>query len=77
MNFVSETPSEIWHCLVFDSVWGKFNLDHWTRSLWSWSLTPLTLGSVKVVGTWVIECALLGYTLIPSIKTVSGKASEI
>ena len=33
--------------------------------------------SVKVIGTWVIECALLGCTLVPSMKSVGEIASEI
>ena len=31
----------------------------------------------KVIITWVIECALLGCTLVPSIKSVGEIASEI
>ena len=31
----------------------------------------------KVLGTWVIECALLGCTLVPSMKSVGEIASEI
>ena len=33
--------------------------------------------SVKVISTLVIECGLLGCTLIPSMKTVGEIASEI
>ena len=32
---------------------------------------------VKVFGTWVIKCALLGCTLLPSMKSVGEIASEI
>ena len=52
-------------CLVFYPIWGKFNLD----------LSPWPL--VKVIVTWVIECALLGCTLVPSMKSVGEIVSEI
>ena len=32
---------------------------------------------VKVIRTWVIECALLGCTLVPSMKSVGEIAFEI
>ena len=51
--------------LVFYPFLGKFDLD-----LWPWL-------SVKVIGTWVIECALLGCTLVPSMKCVREIASKI
>ena len=38
--------------LVFYPFFGKFDLDLW----------------VKVIGTWVIECASLGCTFVPSMK---------
>ena len=36
-------------------------------------LSPL----VKVIGFWVIECTLLGCTLVPSMKSVGEIGSEI
>ena len=34
--------------------------------IWPW---PVTLTYVKVIGIWVIKCALLGCTLVPSMKS--------
>ena len=51
--------------LVLYPFWGKFDLN-----LWPWPL-------VKVIGTWVIECALLGCTLVPIMKCVGEIASKI
>ena len=51
--------------LVFYPFLGKFDLDHWP-----WP-------KVKVIGTWVIECTLLGCTFVPSKKCVGEIASEI
>ena len=51
--------------LVFYPFWGKFDLD-----FWPWP-------KVKVIGTWVNECALLGCTLEPCMKSVDEIASEI
>ena len=52
-------------CLVFNPFWEKFELDLWPSP------------KVKVIGTWVIECALLGCTLVPSMKCVEEIASKI
>ena len=49
--------------LVFSPFWGNIYIDLWP--------------SVKVTGTWFIECALLGCTLVPSMKSVSEIASDI
>ena len=38
--------------------------------LWPWT-------SVKVIGTWVIECVFMGCTLVPSMKSVGEITSEI
>ena len=51
--------------LVFYPLLGKFDLDLWP---WPW---------VKVIGTRVIECAFLGCTLVPSMKSVCEIAFEI
>ena len=51
--------------LVFYAFWGKFDLD-----LWPWP-------SVKVIGTWAIDWALLSCTLVPSMKSVGEIASEV
>ena len=53
------------HSLFFYTFWGKFDFDHWP-----WP-------KVKVIGTWVIECALLGCTLVPIMKSVGEIASKI
>ena len=52
-------------CLVFNPFGENFDLDFW----------PWTM--VKVISTWVIECALLGCTLVPSMKSVGEIAYEI
>ena len=44
---------------------GKFDLD-----FWPWP-------KVKVISTWVIECTLMGCTLVLSMKSVVEIASEI
>ena len=51
--------------LVFHAFWGKFDLDLWP---WPW---------VKVIGIWVIECALLSCILVLNMKSVGEIASEI
>ena len=51
--------------LVFYTFLDKFDLD-----LWPWP-------EVKVIRTWVIECALLGCTLVLSIQSVGEIPSEI
>ena len=62
MKSVGEIASKIWPAV-----------QHLTR--FGENLT-LTL-EVKVIGTWVIECALLGCTLVPSMKSVGEIASEM
>ena len=39
--------------------------------------TSIHYSFFKVIGTWVIEYALLGCTLVPSMKSVCEIASEI
>ena len=53
-------------CLVFNPFWANFELD-FDLDLWPWP-------KVKDIGTWIIECVLLGCTLVPSTKSV-GKNS--
>ena len=66
MRSVGEIASEIWTVLwFFTHFFGKFDLDLWH---WPW---------VKVISTWVNECALLGCTLEPCMKSVDEIASEI
>ena len=66
MKSVGEIASEIWPVLwFFTHFCEKFYLN-----LWPWP-------KVKVIGTWVIECALMGCTLVPSVKSVGEIASEI
>ena len=52
-------------CLLFKPFLGRFDLDLWPYP------------KVKVISTWVIECALLGCTLVPRIKSVGEIAFEI
>ena len=65
MKSVGEITSEIWPDVKFLHFFENFDLD-----LWPWT-------SVKVIGTWVIICAILGCTLVPCIKSVGEIASEI
>ena len=70
MKCVGEIAYKIWPVLWFfthfeENLTLTFDLDLWP---WPW---------VKVIGTWVIECALLGCTMVPSMKSVGEIASEI
>ena len=56
---------QVWSLFFFYPFWGNFDLDLWP------------LPKVKVIVTWVIECALLGCTLVKSMKSVGEIASEI
>ena len=56
---------DVTSCLVFNPFWEKIDLDLWPRP------------KVKVIDTWVIECALLGCTLVPGMKSVGDIASAI
>ena len=60
MKCVGEIASKVWPviCFFFYPFLAKFDID-----LWPWP-------QVKVIGTWVIECVLLGCTLVPSMKSV-------
>ena len=65
---VGEIAFKIWPVVYY--------LNHFWENL---TLT-FDLNQVKVIGTWVIECALLklmSCTLVPSMKSVSEIASEI
>ena len=62
MKSVGEIGFKIWPAVYY--------LTHFGKNL------TLTY-KVKVIGTWVIECALLGCTLVPSMKSVGEIASEI
>ena len=42
-----------------------------------WENLTLTFDLDQIIGTWVIECALLDCTLVPSMKSVGEIASEI
>ena len=55
---------DITSSLVFYPFFEKFELD-----FWPWP-------KVKVIDTWVIECNLLGCTLVPSMKCI-GEIGEI
>ena len=66
MKSVAEITSEIGPVLWF-----------FTHFLENLTLTfALDLGA-KVIGTWVIECALLDCTLVPCMKCVGEIVSEI
>ena len=68
MKSVGEIAPEIWQVLwFFYPFLEKFDLD---LDLWLWL-------KVKVIDTWVIECALLGCILVPSMKCVGEIASKI
>ena len=71
MKSVGEIASKIWPVVYYlTHFWENFTL---TFDLNQRSRSSL----VKVIGTWVIECALLGCTLVPRMKSVGEIAFEI
>ena len=71
-----QRPNVSQKAVIIDTMWNSLrdNYEHFfgffpnLGEIWPW---------VKVIGTWVIECTLLGCTLVPSRKCVGEIASEI